>query len=337
MGLEIILPNTDWSAKTYSRDTLFRMASQFSLGFDDLACFVRVAEHGSFTRAAAALAVRKATVSRHIQQLEERLGAQLLVRTTRAVRLTEEGRAYLAHAKVALGAADDAVRAIAAIRDAPTGVLRIATLPYLGDVVLAPLVLDYARRYPNVALALSLGHDPVELLAGGFDLALCFGKPRDGDLICRRVGRGGQGCYASPAYLATAGTPRTPRDLSSHPIVALGTGPSPTVAWTFHRGGERQLVTLRPRLKSLSPVLSAQAARAGLGVARLPRVVARPLLAAGELLRVLADWDGAAAPLYLFMPRQRQVPTRTRAFIDLMTRAVAAGQFGRDLAGDDGD
>lgn len=312
------------------------MASSFSLGFDDLACFVRVAEQGSFTRAAHVLGVRKATVSRHIQQLEARLGVQLLVRSTRAVHLTDEGRVYLASARAAVTAADDAARAVTHSRHTPSGILRIATVPYLGDVVLGPLLIEYLRRYPKTSIFVSMSLERVDIVSGGFDISLHFGKLTGGDFVARRLASGGMGCYASPVYVAKAGTPKAPRDLVKHETIALGGSATAKVSWRFHRPTQRQTVVLHPRLVSPSPELAAQAACAGLGIARFPKIVARPLLAKGLLLRVLADWDGAAAPLYLLMPRQRQLPQRTRAFVDMMAEAAAAGHLTRQLAGEDG-
>ncbi len=302
------------------------MAHSLSLGFDDLACFVAVTEHGSFTAAAAALGLRKATVSRHVRQLEERLGAQLLLRTTRAVRLTEEGRVYLEQAHPAVRLARDARRALHDARAHPAGVLRLTTVPYFGDVILGPLLIEYLAAHPDVSLELDLRSEPVDLVGEHVDVAIRFGTLKDSTLLCRRIGQARIVCVAAPAYLARRGGPKQPAELSGHDTIAMGSGKAPAI-WNFRRAGRSVAVSLAPRLRSASHLLHLRAVEAGLGIARLPEPVVRESLAQGRTVMLLPDWSTTDIPISLLMPRRTPLPARTRAFVDHLAAAVDSGRL----------
>ena len=304
------------------------MGSSLSLGFDDLACFVGVAERGGFTAAAKDLAVRKTTVSRHVQQLEARLGVQLFVRTTRAVTLTADGHTYLEHAKRAVDAWRAATRAMGESRAGANGVLRVTTTPFFGDVLLAPVVLEYLRAYPEVAVDLELSTQTQDVVTKDFDLAIRFGALADSTLISRKIGMAFVGCFASRAYLKRHGTPKTPKDLERHAIVSLTPGAA-SVSWPFQRMGRRVVMQLRPRLASASFTLNESAARAGVGIVRLPGPVVRRSVERGELVHVLAEWATPLVPVHVVMPRRLPLPSRTRAFIDLLVASAATGPLGQ--------
>ena len=302
------------------------MPLSLSLGFDDLACFVAVAERGSFTAAAAELRVRKPTVSRHIQQLEHRLGIQLVVRTTRAVKLTENGRTYLAHAKRAVEAARAATRAVA--DSGAGGTLRITTTPFFGDVLMAPVLCEYLRSYPLAAVDLELTRDTVDLVSNDFDIAIRFGKLADSTMRARKIGAAYVGCFASPAYLASRGTPAIPADLQHHDVIGMTHGKD-LVSWSFHRSGKRVVIERRARLGTSSMTLAETAARASLGIVRLPGPVARVAVERGKLVPVLTDWATPLIPVQVVMPQRSPQPTRTRAFVDLLVAEAARGPLGQ--------
>jgi DNA-binding transcriptional LysR family regulator len=308
------------------------MASSLSLGFDDLACFVAVAESGGFTAAGKQLGVRKATLSRHIQQLEAQLGAQLFVRTTRAVRLTDDGRTYLEHARYAVDAARAAARAIDESRDRPTGVLRVTTTPFFGDVAMAPVFLEYLRLYPEVSVDLDLTAENADLIAGGFDVAIRFGPLAVSGLVSRRLGAERIGCFASPAYLKRRGTPTTPHDLTAHDTIWRSPA-SATASWPFQRQGRRFFVELKPRLLTTSFQLIAQAVREGHGIARIPELLVRHAIDAGDVVPVLAQWAGPAIAIHVVMPRRSPLPARTRAFVDLLVAATVGGTLAQLVSG----
>ena len=297
------------------------MKASLSLGFDDLACFVTLADCGSFTAAAAVLRTTKATVSRRMQRLEARLRTQLFVRTTRAVRLTADGATYLEMARRAVEAAQMAEKVLQENRKTPSGVLRITTTPFFGDVVIAPLILEYIARYPDVSIDLELTTQKVDLIARDFDIAIRFGALADSGLISRKIAEAYVGCYSSPAYLEARGTPRVPADLVGHAVVGTPPGGA-SVTWSFQRAGKPASIVLPARLMSPSHVLALRAAREGHGIAKLPGPIAREAVAAGELVPILEEWAMPLVPVHLVMPRRTPLPARTRAFVDLIGRAA---------------
>ena len=303
------------------------MPLSLSLGFDDLACFVAVAERGSFTAAAVELRVQKPTVSRHIQQLEQRLAVQLFVRTSRAVKLTQDGRTYLEHAKRAVDAARAATRAVSEASSA-AGTLRVTTTPFFGDVLMAPVLLEYLRRYPEAAIDLELTRDTVDLVAGDFDIAIRFGKLADSTMRARKIGEAFVGCYASPQYLARRGIPAAPEDLQDHDVIGMTRGKD-VISWPFQRGGKRVVVERRARLGTSSTTLAEAAALTGLGIVRLPGPIVRAAVQRGKLVSVLADWATPLIPVQVVMPKRSPQPPRTRAFIDLLIAEASRGPLGQ--------
>lgn len=290
-----------------------------------MAIFVAVADTGSFTSAAKQLRVQKGTVSRRIRELESSLSAQLLVRSTRAVRLTDDGKAYLEHARRAVDAARMAVRALSEARGVPSGVLRISTTHHFGEQMLSGILVELMRRYPDISVELELTAQRVSLIDGGFDVALRFGTLADSTLITRRIALGAVGCFASPDYLARRGTPRTLEDLAAHDLL-VSDGLFNTM-WPFISGGRRVALPVRGRLTSPSHALAALAAESGLGVAYLPFPAAREGFERGALVQVLSELAPPPIPLTAVMPKQDPLPARIRAFIDLLVESEQAGLF----------
>lgn len=296
-----------------------------SLGLDDMAIFVAVADSGSFTSAAKQLGVQKGTVSRRIRELEASLDAQLLVRSTRAVRLTDDGKTYLEHARRAVEAARMAARSLAEGRGAPSGTLRISTTVHFGEQPLAPVLVEYMRRYPDVSVELELTAQRVSLIDAGFDVALRFGSLADSTLLTRRIAVGAVGCFASPEYLARRGTPSAPEELATHDLL-VSDGLVSTM-WPFRSGGRKVTIPVRPRLSSASHRLAALAAEHGLGIAYLPFPAARDASERGALVQILAPFTPPPFPLAAVMPRQDPLPVRIRAFVDLLVESAAKGLF----------
>jgi DNA-binding transcriptional LysR family regulator len=180
--------------------------------FSDTVAFVKVVQEGSFTAAARVLKVPKTRISRKVQELEQRLQAQLLNRTTRSLKLTEAGAAYFQRCETIVKDLEDAENAVAELQDHPRGWLRITAPFWLGTRVLAPMLSEFRRFYPEVHPQLLLGNDVVDLLAKEIDLALRLwvGPLPDSTLAARRIGSLPMGVYAAPTYLDRAGTPAAP-------------------------------------------------------------------------------------------------------------------------------
>jgi DNA-binding transcriptional LysR family regulator len=286
---------------------------------DALGQFVAVVDAGGFTAAARQLGLRKATLSRGVAQLEQRLGARLLHRTTRTIRLTDSGLTYYEHATRALSAARDAEAALARRAEEPEGLVRVAAIPLIAELLVEPVVVPLLARYPRMRIEFVTGARVVDLAGEGFDLALRAGAPPLANQRVRVLGVAGIGYFAAPAYLARRGSPTHPADLDRHDILVLSDAVTP--AWTFIVNGRPIKRQVRPRLVGSGEVVL-RAAQAGGGIVRMPAGTAAPLVSSGTLVPVLAAWTPSPLPVMLVMPEGR--PSRVaRLFIDLATRALS--------------
>lgn len=295
---------------------------------NDLLVFARVAELGSFSRAAERLGLPKSTVSRRIAALEARIGERLLLRTTRRQTLTELGQDLLEHARqVALE-----VDAATALRDhrqaAPSGRLRVSMPSDVANLVLADMLAAFMALHPAIALELDLSPRRVDLVAEGFDAAIRMGAlPDDALLAARRLTSFSNGLYAAPGYLAERGEPATPEELSRHDAVRLLTGNGEPVPWTLTRAEQRWEAVPPGRAAANSPELLIRLARAGAGIAAVPGFFARPFVHAGELRRVLPEWQLPAHTAWVVFPGRKLMPAKTRVFIDMLLAALADADF----------
>jgi DNA-binding transcriptional LysR family regulator len=258
-------------------------------------------------------------LSKRVQELEARLGVPLLVRTTRSLRLTEEGQAYFEHASRALSSVRDAEAVVLAAKAEPRGVLRVTTSASMADLVMDSVVASYLTRHPQVRVVLDVSERRGDLLRDGFDLAVWTGALEDSSLIARRLGVADGGYYASPAYLRRRSTPRSPEDLGAHDVIAVPKGDAPA-AWAFVVAGRRRQVSLRPRLEVSDLALAVRAAAAGLGIVRAPLSVARPYLAKKQLVAVLGDATPPGLEVFAVFPPGGALVPKTRVFIDLLQR-----------------
>ena len=289
------------------------MAYQLDRALAEAAAFVVVATAGGFTAAARAGGFRKATLTERIHSLERRLGVALLVRTTRSVRLTEEGRAYLARVQPAVEALRAGDAEAATFRSTPTGTLRVTVIPPLATVVLAEVVGPYLEACPEVSVVLDAAINVADLAREGIDVAVRIGPLANSSLVCRRLGAIAGGYYASPAYLARRGAPKTPESLQAHDAIVIPRGDRPP-AWRFKRGGHESTIAVRPRVGIASFEQGITAAVAGLGIVPSPRFAVRPLLESRALVPVLEPWT-PAYDVYVVYPASR-VGMKTRLFVD---------------------
>jgi DNA-binding transcriptional LysR family regulator len=293
-------------------------------GFDALRCFLAVVREGSFSGAAAALGLPKATVSRRVAELEQTLGTQLLVRTTRSVRVTEPGRDYAQHAASALAALDEATQRIRADADraTPRGRLRVTASVEYGVAVLSPLLAEFVASQPALELDLELTGRQVDLVYEGFDLALRVGPLPDSTLAARRLGTLRYGLYASPAHLAAAGAPRYVHELAERPTLQfVGAGPEPV--WRLTDGAQVLSLPIAPTLRSNNHWVLRDAALAGLGVAFCAELAAEPEVAAGRLVRLFPAFGAPEIPVHAVFPSQRFLAPKLRACIDFLSARLA--------------
>lgn len=292
--------------------------------------FSEVVTAGGITAAAERLGLRKSTVSRRLAALEERLGTRLLERNTRRLRLTEVGRQYHAECTRLVAEAREVNRAVSESRDTPQGTLRLATLSLIGEL-LTPLIAEFLLRQPRMRVEVSLAEAHVDLIAEEYDLALRTGPLADSTLMARRLGLVRTGYYASPAYLSGHGPLRAPEELSGHECVLLAE-PGTDEVWFFGQGKGARTVPVSGRLRVPSVRAGQAAARAGLGVVRLPSALVTEDVRVGLLVPVLASETPPGLPVFAVYPSRRQLPPKVRAFLSLLSERSAAVPWEEDAS-----
>jgi DNA-binding transcriptional LysR family regulator len=291
---------------------------------NDLLIFARVAETGSFSRAAERIGLPKSTVSRRIAFLEEQLGERLMLRTTRRLTLTEFGRQLLEHASQ-VAAEVDAVKALREHRQVrPSGRLRVSMPGDFATTLLTEMLAAFMALHPAVSLELDLSPRRVDLLGENFDLAVRMGDlPDDALLAARRIAVFTSGLYAAPTYLAERGDPATPEELAQHDALHLLGRNGEQVGWRLIRGTRTWEGVPPGRTAANAPNLLIDLARAGAGIAAVPDYLAAPSVRRGELRRILPDWCMPSHTAWVVFPGRRLMPAKTRAFIDMLDAALA--------------
>ncbi len=286
---------------------------------EDLRLFAQVAEARSFTAAARVLGVPKQTLSRRVAELEETLGAKLCHRSTRKLTMTDVGAAFAARCSEIVRLAEEAARAVTDAQTVPRGTLRITADPVFGDAFVTRLVVEYARRWPEVEIDVVLTRRKVDLVEEGFDVAFRVGRPEDPALIARNLGAARVRYCASPAYLRKHGRPARPADLGKHRCL-LVTSDSGPVRWPFRGDGAggMTLVPVTGRLRFSSFAMARAAALAGLGIGIFPEFACADDLSRRRLTTVLDDWLVDVGAVWLLHPPSKLVPARVRAFVDLV-------------------
>lgn len=287
---------------------------------NEVLVFARVVEAGSFVAASRELEMPKSTVSRKVAELEERLGARLLQRTTRKLSLTDVGRAYYQHAARVVAELEEAELAVSRLQGVPRGPLRV-TMP-LNFGYLAPVVASFMARYPEVRLEVVCADRVVDLIQEGFDVAIRAGRLSDSALLARSLGVLRHFVVASPAFLDAHGVPETPEDLQEMHCLSFGAGAERTT-WILRRQGTAQSVRLRPRLIVNDYDFLDECARSGLGVALLPAFRCAEAIRAGGLRRVLPDWCSSEVPVAAVYPSGRHLSPKVTAFLEHLRERLA--------------
>lgn len=291
------------------------------LDLEDVRAFVRVADLGSFTRAAEQLGAPKSRVSLRVKALEAALGSRLLQRTTRAVRLTPDGDQFLGRARALVDEADELAamfQATSALRgrvrlDVPIALAREAVIPRLPELL---------ALHPHLELALSTTDRRVDVVREGFDLVLRVGALADSGLVARRLGSLAMVNAASPAYVRKYGAPRSPDDLGEHYVVHYSPGLTDEPSFEYCAGG-RDHARPVPSLVTVNGTDAYTAACvAGLGIIQAPRYGLEARLRRGELVEVLPEFACAPMPVSIVHAHGRGVPKRVRAVMAWLARAV---------------
>jgi DNA-binding transcriptional LysR family regulator len=282
--------------------------------FEAWAIFACVVEHRSFTAAAIALGTSKATVSKAVARLEAHLGTALFHRSSRQLVLTDAGTKLAPRAAALLAEAQGAEEEAREEARAPSGPVRMAAPMAFGLKYLGPMLADFMADHPGISIDVQLSDAKVDIIAGGFDLALRVATLPDSALRARRVGNVRGHLVGAPAYFDRHGRPRHPSDLAHHRVFEYT---NITAAMSF-TGPGGEVASVRPEgpLRSNSGELFLPALHAGLGIARLPDFIVAEDLATGRLEEVLTDWAGPPIGLHLLTPPAGPRPRRVTLLID---------------------
>lgn len=283
--------------------------------YEELENFVRIVDAGSITAAAEQMRIAKSAVSRRLKELETRLGAQLMVRSTRKLTLTETGQALYDRAVSLLADWEEVESAAAASRGKLSGLLRITAPLSFGVNQLGPMLLDFMAEHPDIELDIDFSDRKVDLIAEGMDLAVRIGVLEDSNLIARKFADISTVVCASPDYLTKHGHPQTPDDLAGHKELAYGYRRSSINHYTGP-DGKRGQVELKARLHATNGDFMKDAAIAGEGILFIPRFIVYESLNDGSLVEILGDYDWGRLGAYVLYPPTRHLSSRVRAFVD---------------------
>jgi DNA-binding transcriptional LysR family regulator len=288
------------------------------LNVGQMVLFARVVEAGSFSAAAKTLGQTRASVSKQIAALEERIGAQLLQRTTRRMHLTEIGAGFYARCARIAEEAEEAERAVASLQGAARGQLRIAAPVTFGRLYLAPLVTPFLERHPDIQIDLALSDTPTDS-EEEFDVAIRVAARVESTQVARRLAHSPHVVCASPGYFARRPAPQSPDELRAHECLLYSSLPTPRL-WRFRDG---KTVRVRGRFAVNHGESLRQAAIDGLGVAYMPTFIVGPDLAEGRLVSTLDRFAHSVQNVWAVHPRNRNLAPKVRVFVDFLVEHFA--------------
>ncbi|OZI43278.1 LysR family transcriptional regulator [Bordetella genomosp. 4] len=296
--------------------------------FLTLQLFNRIVELGSFTEAAEMLNLPRATATHAIKQMESRLGARLLDRTTRHVKPTLDGQAFYERSKRVLAELEDAEASLSTHVANPRGTLRLDVHGVHATMILLPRITEFRERYPNIDVVLSSGDRLVDLVKEGIDCVVRAGQPRDSTLVARKLADLPEIICASPEYLDRYGTPKHPSDLEQHQGIGFfSRGNNYRYPFSVIMDGEVQEFEASGWISVSDAECYTTAALAGCGLIQVPRFRLEEHLKTGRLVQVLPEWRCPDLPISALYPFHRQLSPRVRVFIDWV-RELYEERFG---------
>ncbi|MBN9162431.1 MAG: LysR family transcriptional regulator [Myxococcales bacterium 68-20] len=288
-----------------------------NVALDEILIFTRVVQGGSFTAAATAVGMPKSTVSRKVAELEARIGARLLQRTTRTVSLTDVGRVYYEHCVRIVAELEEAQLAVSQLQSTPRGLLRVTapmTFSFLG-----PIFAEYLGLFPEVQVDLLCTDRIADVVEERFDLALRAGTTPDTSLVARRLGVVRRRLVAAPEVAKALGAPKEVAELEGHPCIAFAPEGS---SWELRSGTKSAELTVFPRLVVNDYAMLRSVARAGFGIALLPEYLCAEDLRSGRLVPVLESWSAPEVPVFALYPSTRHLSPKVVALLDLLRQRL---------------
>ncbi|MFL9874505.1 LysR family transcriptional regulator [Paraburkholderia megapolitana] len=294
--------------------------------------FVAVVEAGSFSAAARRLDVGQPAVSKSIAQLEERVGARLLLRSTRGLNTTDAGQRFYEHAKVAIDEAEEAEHAARQSSESLSGRLRVSAAVTFARLHILPALKRFLDEHPQLEIDIVLDDRNIDLFEEGMDVALRMGALDDSAMTARRIARSPRFVVGTPAYFAEAGVPVTPADLSGHQAIVYsqrGGGES----WSFSQSGKEVAVVVSGRVRVSAAEGIRTAVLSDMGIAIASQWMFEPELADGTVRAVLTDWQLPPIDLWAVFPSGRRVTSKARAFVAFVESVLSgAPQAETDIA-----
>jgi DNA-binding transcriptional LysR family regulator len=300
----------------------------------NLESFVRSAESGSFSAAARRLALTPGAISRNVAQLERNLGVRLFQRSTRGLTLSEAGEHFLRSVQNGLDSIQGAIADITVNAGQPAGSLKLSTSPGFGRDYLLPLMPAFLERYPGVTPDWHFDNRPVDMIAGGFDVAIGGGFDLTPGVVARQLGQIHLIAVASPAFLRGKHCPNDPSELAELAGVGMRSSLNGRVrTWVMRNNAGAEMTAAQKLVMTVNdPDALCHASLLGLGVALVAVPHAAPHLKSGALERLLPDWHCDLGALSLYFTSQKLLPAKTRAFVDFVTEAFQAQKLAQVLS-----
>ncbi|RVU04142.1 LysR family transcriptional regulator [Novosphingobium umbonatum] len=285
----------------------------------DLAAFLAIARHRNFRQAGLALGVSASALSHALKGLEERMGVRLVNRTNRSVTLSAAGEDLQAALEEPFAAVLGAEDVLNRYRDVPRGRIRINVPDVAAQWLLAPVLPEFNRRWPDIELDISVDNRLLDVFDDGFDAGIRFGGTVPDDMIAQRLSADVEWVVAaSPSYLAEHGVPEHPHDLARHRCLQVRLGDDRIYRWEFERGGEVITLAVPGSITHNSGGLAISLALGGAGLVYTAKASVADDLAAGRLQSVLEDWIASGPALHLYYPGRRHLPLGLRLLVDLI-------------------
>jgi DNA-binding transcriptional LysR family regulator len=292
------------------------------MNYADMETFVAVAMAGSFAKAAKRLNITASAVSRRVTRLETMLAVKLIHRTTRALSLTEAGEQFLLHARSSVVSATNAADAAKSHSGSVEGHLKVHAPMTFGKLYVAPLIPEFLQAYPSLSLELSLDDQFPDLLTAGLDVAFTARHISAGSYVARKIGSLTSVVCAAPDYLHQNDLITHPRDLSQHNCL-LYQHPENTSSWVFLQGDERLEVSVSGNFCSDNIEVICEAAKSGMGMARLPRFIADAEIEREQLVQILPEYSMPRKDLYVVYPDRQHKPAKLVAFLEFFKNKLS--------------